>query len=52
MDDKGQSVFNWIAPAPIASLKPDEVAQFDSATFNIPPNAKNISIDFLSAPGK
>lgn len=52
LDDKGQSVFNWIAPAPIASLKPDEVAQFDSATFNIPPNAKNISIDFLSAPGK
>ncbi|TQL16905.1 putative Zn finger-like uncharacterized protein [Zymomonas mobilis] len=52
LDDKGQSVFNWVAPAPIASLKPEEVAQFDSATFNIPPTAKNISIDFLSAPGK
>lgn len=52
LDEKGQSVFNWIAPAPIASLKSGEVAQFDSATFNIPPNAKNISIDFLSNPGK
>ncbi|MFT9121504.1 MAG: zinc-ribbon domain-containing protein [Zymomonas mobilis subsp. pomaceae] len=52
LDDSGQSVFNWVAPAPIASLKPDEAAQFDSATFNIPPTARSISIDFASNPEK
>jgi len=46
VDGQGQSIYSWSIAPPVAQLQPGETATFSSASSDVPPGGRNLSLSF------
>lgn len=46
VDGQGRSIYSWSIAPPVAQLNPGETATFSSASSDVPPGGRNLSLSF------